>query len=223
MSAGGVGADELGALREAVAELLEARGAITEARLVARARLHLLPGDIQWSIGSRDVEAQAFEMSMDAPGFAVLGTTPGGRERVKDALADVVATGATILADLFIVVALPDGSGGWGHAYRSAPRKDWDPPTDGPSVLAAAVALLDAEGFTSAARLLERGRLSFADVSSSGESPLRRWVVSLSPPDMAEALRLPAVAENLRRAITLAATRAREVVASVDLAVVSTT
>jgi len=218
---GGFGPGQLAALREAVAGLLDARGASTEARIVARAQLHLLPGDRKWSLGSREVEAQAFELSIDAPGFAILGITPGGRERVKDALADAVATGETILADLFIVLALPDGSGGWGSAYRSAPRKDWDPPTDGPSVLVAAVDLLDAEGYTSAARLLERGHLSFAEVSSSGDSPLRRWVISLSPADMAEAQRLPKVAEHLRRAVTLAATRAREVVASVDLAVVS--
>jgi hypothetical protein len=211
----------LGALRDAVALLLEARGARVEAAIVARGALHLLPGAQRWSIGAREVDAQSFELSLEARAFAQLGQLAGARDRVKDALSDAVATGATMLAELFIVLHVPETDGGWGHAYRSAPRKEWDPPTDGASVLAAAVALLDAEEHDAAARILERGRLSFAEVSSSGESPLRRWVVSLSAADMAEAHRTPTIAESLRRAVTLAATRPREIVASVELAVVA--
>lgn len=174
-----------------------------------------------WSLGSREVEAHSFELSLDAAAFAALAKSNGGRERVKDALSDAVTTGQTMLADLFVVLRLPEVDGGWSHAYRSAPRRDWDPPTDCDSVLAAAVALLDAEGQVAPARLLERGRLAFAELSSSDDGPLRRWVASFSPRDLAEIQRSTTASENIRRAVKLAATRAREIVASVELAVVS--
>lgn len=206
-------------LRDGVAALLAARGAGAESAVVGRGTLHLLPGVHRWSLGSREVDAQTFELSLDAPAFARLAAMSGGRERVKDALSDAVSTGQTMLADLFVVLALPGIEAGWGHAYRSAPRKDWDPPTDGPAVLAGAVALLDAEGHAPAARLLERCRLSYAEVAASDDSPLRRWVVSVSPLDMVEAQRAQ-LTEHVRRAVTLAATRPREIVASVELAVV---
>jgi len=207
-------------LRAAVAALLTARGAELDSSVVARGELHLLPGTQTWSLGSREVEAHSFELSLEAHAFAALTGSNGGRERVKDALSDAVATGQTMLADLFVVLRLPEVGGGWSHAYRSAPRRGWEPPTDADSVLAAAVALLDAEWHVAPARLLERGRLAFAEMSSSDDSPLRRWVASFAPRDLAEIQRSPGASENIRRAVTLAATRAREIVASVELAVV---
>lgn len=205
--------------------LLEARGSEEEARIVAQGELHLLAGEPTWSIGSREVLAHSFELSLDARAFARLEALHGGRERVRDALADAVATGATMLADLFVVLALPLIPGhairaSWGHAYRSAPRKDSDPIADDASVLAAAVTLLDAQGLPSAARLLERGHLRGVVVASSGDSALRRWLISLSSADMAEALRSPTIVEGVRRAVHLAATRPSEVVADVELALV---
>jgi len=183
--------------------------------------LRLLPDAARWSVGSREVDAQSFELSLEAQAFARLLAIAGGRERVKEALADAVATADTILADLHVVLQLHDAGGSWGQAYRSAPRPTWEPRSDADAVLAAAVALLDAQAHAAAARVLERGRLTFAEVSSSDDSPLRRWVVALSPRDLAEALRDDATSEAIRRAVTFAATRAREVVASVELAVVA--
>jgi hypothetical protein len=208
-----------------VVRLLEARGSGEEARIVGRGALHLLAGESRWSLGSREVLAHSFELSLDAEAYARLEQLRGGRERVKDALADAVATGATMLADLFVVLELPQLPGyvprrSWAHAYRSAPRKDGDGLADDASLLAGAVSLLAAQGLGSAARLLERGRLHGVEVASSGESPLRRWVVSLSAADLAEVLRSPSVVESVRRAVRLAATRPREVVADVELALI---
>jgi hypothetical protein len=45
-------------------------------------------------------------------------------------------------------------------------------------------------------------------------------VVSLSAADLAEVLRSPSVVESVRRAVRLAATRPREVVADVELALI---
>jgi hypothetical protein len=205
-------------LRDAVVQLLAARGHAAEARLVEGGRLHLLPGACTWSVGSREVLAHSFELSLDARAFARLEAIDGGAERVKDALADAVASGATMLAELFVVLELPETGRTWSEAYRSAPRKDRDLPVDADSVLRAAVSLLDAQGFPSCARLLERGSLAVADLPSSGEPALRRWVIALSSSDLAEALRSPRVVESLLSAVRLAATRPREIVASVELA-----
>jgi hypothetical protein len=90
-----------------VVRLLEARGSGEEARIVGRGALHLLAGESRWSLGSREVLAHSFELSLDAEAYARLEQLRGGRERVKDALADAVATGATMLADLFVVLELP--------------------------------------------------------------------------------------------------------------------
>jgi hypothetical protein len=213
----------LAALKDAVASLLEARGARAESEIVRSGALHLLPDDRTWSVGDRDVLAQAFELSLEASDFARLATLAGGRERVKDALADAVSSAETMLASLHVVLRLPDGDGGWRSAYRSAPRKEWEPPSDSASVLAAAVALLDAEGRAEVARVIERGRLAYAELPADGESPLRRWVVSLAAADMAWVQREAATSEAIRRAVTLAATRPRDVVAGVELGVVATT
>jgi hypothetical protein len=207
---------ELDALREGTAALLDARGAQAEAALVRTGTLSLLQGKRRWSVGSREVEAQAFELSLDARAFAELRLLSSGIDRVRDALADAVASEATMLADLFVVLRLPGPDVPWGAVYRTAPARPPELPADERSVRAAAIELLRAEEEDDAADLLQRAELTSALLPASGGIPLRRWVISLRAVDAA--LSRPHE-ETLRRAVTAAATRATEQVAGVEIAV----
>lgn len=210
---------ELDALREGTAALLEARGARAEAALVRAGTLALLQGKRRWSVGSREVDAQTFELSLAASSFAQLRALPSGVERVRDALADAVASEATMLADLLVVLRLPGPDVPWGAVYRTAPTRPPELPADERSVRAAAIELLRAEGEDAAADLLQRAELTSAVLPAGGAIPLRRWVICVRAADAALALLRPRE-EILRRAVTAAATRATEQVAGVEIAVV---
>ncbi len=209
---------ELDALREGTAALLEARGATEEAALVRTGTLALLGGKRRWSVGSREVDAISFELALDAPPFARLRALASAVERVRDALADAVASQSTMLADLFVVLRLPGPDVPWGAVYRTAPVRPPELAVDERSVRAAAIELLRAEAADEAADLLARAELTSAVLPASGATSLRRWVVCLRAADAAIALR-SANHEALRRAVTAAATRATESVAGVEISV----
>jgi hypothetical protein len=209
---------ELDALREGTAALLEARGAHAEAAVVRTGTLSLLQGKRRWSVGSREVDALAFELSLGASPFAELRSMAGGVERVRDALADAVASEATMLSDLHVVLRLPGPDVPWGAVYRTAPARPPEISPDERSVRAAAIDLLRAEGEDDAADLLQRAELTSAALPAGGALPLRRWVIRLRAADAAVALLRP-TEEILRRAVTAAATRATEQVAGVEIAV----
>jgi hypothetical protein len=206
------------ALREAAAAILDARGAGAEARIVRRGTLAMLGERRRWSVGSREVDALGFELALDPADHVALRAATAGEGRVRDALADAVASPSTMLSDLFIVVRLPGLEQPWGSIYRTAPARPREAPADEDAVRAAAVALLEAEGHGEAAALLGRAELAAAEIPSSGASVLRRWVVRLTPTDAAAALRRGRD-DAIRRAVAVAATRAAEVVAGVDVAV----
>lgn len=208
----------LDALREATAAILDARGAAAEARLVRSGGLTLLEEQRRWSVGSREVDALAFEVALDPADHVALRALPAGVERVRDALADAVASPTSMLADLFLVVRLPAIGRCWGSVYRSAPRRPAEPAIDEDAVTAAAAALLRAEGHARAAALLENAELTSAVIPSGGAIALRRWVVRLDAAAAAESHRSGAD-ECIRRAVVTAATRADESVAGVEIAV----
>jgi hypothetical protein len=210
---------EIAALREGVAALLEARGDAEEALIVRSAGLAALRGAQRWSVGSREVDALSFELSLDPVPFASLRALANGPQKVRDAFADAVASERTMLAELYVVLRLPGTGAAWGDVYRSAPVRAEEPPADVISVRGAAVALLRAESEEPAAELLARAELSTTEVPSSGALPLKRWVVRMRAADAATVLADPRVTEVIRRAVALAATRSSEVVASVEIGV----
>jgi hypothetical protein len=210
---------EIESLRAGVAALLDARGDAALADVVRSGSFRLLPGARRWSVGAREVDAQSFELALGADALVRLRAISGGADRVKDALGEAVGSAATMLDELHVVLALPGLDAPWGAVYRRAPVQRYEPPSDERAVRSAAVELLRAEGAVDASDVLGRAEVEVADVPSSGEVPLRRWVVRLAAADAAAVTTDPSLGEAIRRAVGLAATRSREIVAAVELSV----
>jgi hypothetical protein len=210
--------EALAALREGVAALLEARGAHDVAEVARRADLELVGPGEAWSLGGRSVHADHVALATTAPDYAFVTGDPARLAALRDAAAAAMRTPSTELAELVVVLRLPGLDRAWSGAYRQAPRRDPAPAPDPAAVLAAACALLDAEGEGDAAAIAGRATLERAAVPTTGPLGLARWALRLAPADYARASRDASLERRLTRAVEAAATRADERVASIDLA-----
>jgi len=204
------------ALRAAVAALLAAQGEIELADVVRDADVEVLPPET-WTLGPRTVQAHRVAIALDAAAFAGLGAAPERIARLRAAFEAAMRSPETELADLALLLRLPALGVAWGHAYRDSSPREAEHPSEA-AVLGGASALLAAKGDHEAAAMLARAELESAEVPGSGRELLRRWVARLDPADLARAQRQMGLGDRIRGALRDAATRATEVVASVELA-----
>lgn len=208
----------LAALKMGAIALLEAQGKQDLAAIVRDASLELA-GTEAWGIGSRDVTAHRLALIVDAPAYLALTGDAHLLGPVRGAFARAMRTPATELAEIIVVLRLPEPAGqGWHHVYREAPviRVPERPPPE--RVLAGAVALLRAKGAARPARILARGALEHAELGYS-DAPLVRYVVRLSADDLAEVESDGQLQLDVCQAVIAAGTRAAERLARVDFAV----
>jgi hypothetical protein len=208
----------LEALKAGAAALLGAEGRHDLAALVRAAELEVA-GVETWSLGGRAVTAHRLALVVDAAPLLALARDPGANDAVQSAFERAARTPETALADLVAVLRLPGTGGGWARAYREAPAAPRDERPAPEQVLAGAAALLRAMGAREAAVMLERAVGEHAVVGQVSDMPLVRFVVRLTPEDLAAATRDDALGTKLRGAVAAAATRAAERVAPVELAV----
>jgi hypothetical protein len=208
---------ELAALRAGAAALLRAQGRADLADVLESGELQLSGEPQTWLVGSREVTAHVIAIVLAAPELVALTRQPAALDRVRDALAQAMASPTTALAELLPVMRLPAIGRAWQTAYRSVPISEMPERPPPSAVLAGAADLLEALGRHGAAEVARRGELDVADVPTSGERALVRYVLHLTAPDLALAKRDAAIAEELREAITEAGTRAAEAVADVEL------
>jgi hypothetical protein len=214
----------LAALKSGAIALLDAEGKGDLAAIVAAAELELT-GTEEWGMGSREVTAQRLALIVDAPAYLKLTGDEHTLDAVRGAFARAMRTPSTELAELAVVLRLPEpGSRGWHHVYREAPviRLPERPPPE--RVLAGAVALLRARGARrargamAAAQILSRGALECEDLGYS-DTPLVRYVVRLPGDDLAEVQSDGEISLEISQAVIAAGTRASERLARVDFAV----
>lgn len=211
------GADPEAALCAAAARLLRSSGREALAELLEHAELRLDATEERWEMGSRSVSAQRVVLVLEPDAFVRLRDDAEALEAARSAIAEVVRSPTTELAELMLVVRLPEVGRPWADVYRQvSPRA---PEDDAPErVLAAATALAFAYGAEAVRRALEAAELEAEDLPSEGPR-LRRWVVRLLPADLARAERDGPFFDVLRRSVTHAATRAGVRVADVELRV----
>ena len=211
-------------LADAVARVLTARGDDGLAAIVAAGRIEVAPHSETWTFDHRSVEAQRFVLVASPEDFVWLKAHPESLEVLRNAVAGVVDTPTTRLANLSVVVSLVSPSGGqttWGGVYRTAARAP-RPPAETAEVGATAEALAQAYGDEFAAGILSRARLERAILSETGGIASVRWVVRLTPADFVAAEKSVSLTDRLVLSITHAATRAAERVGEVELRVRST-
>lgn len=196
--------------------LLVARGHLTIAALLDDAALHVLPGSEAWSIGGRQVMAESFALVLPAEAFVAFERIAEASGAVVDALRSVVQGPSVALKDLFVLVALSPALDAWSMGYRHAPRVEVAPSVE--SVLATAIAYLRAREMERAATILGRATLGRAAIPSASAPQLYRYVLALDPEDLAEHDRDVDLRSASIEAIELAARRATERAASVELA-----
>jgi hypothetical protein len=203
----------LAALRLAASSLLEARGEARLAALVTSARVELAGAGESWSIGSRTVIAHRVALVVAAPAFIELHRDSARIDVIKEAFAQAMRSPETELLALHVELALPGDGRPWSGAYREAPvrRRPAEQPLP-QTILAGAMALLEALGDRAAASLLDGARLEAAEVQGA-ETPLTRYLLRLTPADRARTLGDAALGERLRRAVHDAAIRAGEAAA----------
>lgn len=203
----------IAALRAGVVALLEAEGKSAAASLVEPAEIDLVSSE-RWSMGSREVTAQRIALVVSAEDFVALYRDPELTVSIRAAFAAAMRTPETELAELFVVLRLPPILRGWHHAYRDAPAKIPERPTEA-AMLAGAASLLEAEGDTDAAELLVSAALEIAEVSAG----LVRCVLRLNAEELAALRRNSDRSARVLAAVRAAATRADQSIASVDLAI----
>jgi hypothetical protein len=208
----------LAALKMGAAALLDAQGKGDLAAIVRAAGVEL-SGTEAWGMGNREVTAHRVALLVDAPEYVLLTGDVHVLGPVRGAFARAMRTPATELADLAVVLRLPEPGGrGWHHAYREAPMIQLPERPPPERVLAGAVALLRAKGAEPAARVLARGTLDCAELGAS-DAPLVRYVIRLPAEDLAAVERDGRIAYDLCQAVIAAGTRAAERLARVDFAV----
>lgn len=207
----------LAALREGAVRVLAGGGHDALAMIVRDADLELLGRTQTWQVGDRALTAQTLVLTLSAEAFVALRATQGGLDEVRGALAALVRSPTTELAELLVVVRLPIVEQTWealyrGAATRTAPER---PPPE--AVLRAASELLAALGDARSAAMLASAELEVASVPSSAELVVVRYVLRLLPVDLATVQRDDALAERIKRALADAGTRAFEQVSGIEL------
>ncbi len=206
--------DAPGAVAAVAAKLLEAKGARELAAILERSAMSLVPGSESWQVGSRTIEAHRLALVVSPDDFVRLRVREGDLDEIRWAIASVVRSGTTELAELVVVVRLPLVDKPWESAYRTAPRAEDDTTPEG--VLQAAAALAVAYGSQRAAAVLGHAALETAD-STEGFPTQRRVVVRLLAADLVAVERDPDLDELVRRCVTHAVTRASVRVLSVEV------
>jgi len=206
-------------LGDAVARVLVARGEDALAAIVTSGRLELAPHSETWMLDHRSVEAQRFALVVAPEEFVWLKSHPERIEALRDAVAGVVDTPTTRLANLSVVVGLVSPSGAentWAGVYRTASPVA-APPPEPAEVAATAEALAEAYGDPIAAGMLARADLERAVLSEASGIASVRWIVRLTPADLVAAERSVLLTDRLVLSVTHAATRASERVGEVEL------
>jgi len=197
----------------------------------------------QWAMGSRVVVADRLVLTADAPVYLALTADGGTLDVLRSAFERAMRTPETALADLSIVLRLPGVNVGWHQVYRMVPQMPRVERSAPDRVLAGAIALLRARvaaasaasglrppaasaasglppaAAARAAAVLERAEMEAAPVGSTDGILLVRLVLRLTAEDFVRAEADEELAEEARRAVFVAGTRAAERVASVDFAV----
>lgn len=204
-------------LRDAVVRLLRAGRRDDLARIVASAVVEVNPSGEEWSIGDRRVDAQRLAFVLEPESYALLYSRPENVRLVHEAVASVVRSFATELAQLAFFVRIDAPGTSWGNAYRTAPiAAAVEPPAD--AVHEASVALAEAFKFTAAAALLRRAVLEVGRIGEEG-SPLRRWLVRLEAADFAATSKDPKLTAQIEGIVRSAAAGATVQVGEVSLGV----
>ncbi len=208
--------DPTGAVLLAVLDVLAASGREDVAALVRDAALVPAGSGEHWEVGSRLVDARSFALVVGPRAFVAL-REPRKLDEIRDALAAVLRSDATELATLHLLVRLPGVERPWGHVYRAAPAKaEPERPSD-EAVLAGIVELARALDDDAALSALDAATLESAEVPTSGDRGLRRYVLRLSADALARSQKDRALSDKLRWLVEQAATRAVEAVADVEL------
>jgi hypothetical protein len=208
--------DPLRAALLAAIEILDAEGRADVAALVRDGELVAFGESERWEVGSKHVEARHVALIVEPRAFVAL-RDPAKLDVVRDAVRAVLRSPATDLAGLTVLVRLPIVGRAFGQAYRSAPeRAEPERPSDD-RVLAGARELARAMSDADAVGALEEARLESAEVASSADRLLRRYVLRLSPAALARSEKNRAFSDRLRWLVEQAATRAVEAVADVEL------
>jgi hypothetical protein len=154
---------------------------------------------------------------LPADAFVAFERIPEASGAVLDALRSAVQGPSVALKDLFVLVALSPALDAWSLGYRSAaPRVEATPSVE--SILATAIAYVRARGATRAEVVLTGATLDRARMPSASAPDLYRYVLAVAPDHLVEADRDAALRDVIVGAVDLAARRATERAARVELA-----
>lgn len=196
------------ALRDGVVQLLQSAGENVAAACVAQGTVSPIGAPEPWTINGRSVDAQRVVLTVDAPTLTALANNDALSDAIRRAFEAAMRTPATALASLAIVLRLPEISVGWHDAYRTAPRQPREDPPSPERVLRGAERFLAAQHDTTAAALLGRADLTATEVGQTNNVALFRYVLRLTPEDLAAIEANPEIGLKVSRAVSLAATRA---------------
>ena len=209
--------DAVVALREAVMDLLQARGAVRAAEVLSRASVELVDTSEAWTMGHRTVVAQSLALLVTPIDRVLLQREPDLYEELREAFRTAMHSFETELGEMLVCLQLPRIERSWRQVYRSAPLMRAVEP-DPEAVLEAAGALLDAMSAPEDAAVVRRSTLELAPMQSSGETLLLACVLHLRAEDLHRVRADRARHARIERAICDAATRPLVLVASLQLA-----
>jgi hypothetical protein len=212
------------ALKAGALALLASRGQHEAEHLLEAAELELVGPDELWAVGNRTVSATVVALVLDGEPFACLRRDRALLELVRQALGDAMASDRTALKELVPCLRLPGIGLPWRQAYRTAARTTAARRPEPEAVLAAAAAVLQAEGAQADAELLSRCTLELGESElgqEGGGRLLLRCVLHVPPAELGPLRRERERLERLRQALSDAAARPLVALGEVTLGVLA--